>query len=121
MPMDGLGGQKPKVYANMVSCFDNKPGEHRNSGTVQEIQFSHVDYDRFGGACQGALDQIQNGRIILRARQTQRALENHRGIVLIEVNLERLPIHRLHAETPERFLRGSTALVVTVMISAYVG
>jgi hypothetical protein len=73
---------------------------------------------RRGRIEQCSLEHIEDGCIILRPRKAQRAFEKNR-VVVFQPDFKRFPDNGFHADTPSGFLRLSTALVVTVMMSGY--
>ena len=71
-----------------VPGFNDKPGEHSDAGAVKEIQFPEVKHNRHGRIDQGFLEHLENGRVILRAAQAQRAFEEDGGVVVLQPDLK---------------------------------
>src|SRR5271156_4472490 len=115
MPRNRLGSEDLKVDPGTIPSFNDKPGEHGDTGAVKEIQFSHVEHNGPGGTDQCFLEHIENGPIVLRAAEAQCAFENDGGIVVLSPDLKRFSTDVFQAETPITSSSGRTALVVTNM------
>ena len=82
MPRHRLRSEHLNVDPGVVTSFHDKPREHGDAGAVEEIQFSKIQHNRHRGSDQGFLEHIENGRVILRSAQAQRAFEKNGGVLL---------------------------------------
>src|SRR5260370_585133 len=101
-----------KFYIGSAQDLPSRLAEHNRS---------HSPYTRNRGPGQGFVEHSENGRVILRTTQTERAFEKNGGVLLLQLDVKGLSMNVFQADAPGTPLSGKTALVVTVMHSGWVG
>jgi hypothetical protein len=121
MPDYRLRRDEIKVDACLITGFNNEAGQHRDSGTVQEIELFQIEHHRVGRVDQRLFQKVQNRQVIRHPLKSQRPFKKDRGVVIFHPYLKRLARYGFHFATLVPGPGNRTALVVTTRNPGYLG